>query len=263
MIFFYAKLGGGLRLTQQIISIFLLTVSMTGNSFSSEYKEREVHLFILSGQSNMAELNINESFLPAVQSRFGDDVVLVVKDAHHGQGIERWYKTDSGYFHYMWNLINGRALESRGELYLQLMTKVKVKIDGYKLASITFVWMQGERDALTEKGYQYKDSWHGLVKNLKDDFATEEISFVIGRLSDFDLKNEKYPHWSVMRNIQVSLANADINSLWVDTDGYNGNNNDLHYTKEGYKRLGASFARKAIELIEKRNSLIFKEAIKN
>ena len=43
------------------------------------------HLFILSGQSNMAGLRPQESFTPAVVAAFGKSEVIVVKDAHGGQ----------------------------------------------------------------------------------------------------------------------------------------------------------------------------------
>ena len=49
------------------------------------------HLFILSGQSNMAGLNPNESFTPTVQKAFGKENVIVVKDALGGRPIRCWY----------------------------------------------------------------------------------------------------------------------------------------------------------------------------
>ena len=47
------------------------------------------HLFILSGQSNMVGLRPNESFKPMVDREFGKQNVIVVKDAHSGQPIQR------------------------------------------------------------------------------------------------------------------------------------------------------------------------------
>jgi arylsulfatase A-like enzyme len=45
--------------------------------------EQKKHLFILSGQSNMAGLNPEISFTPAVETAFGKDNVIVVKDDLH------------------------------------------------------------------------------------------------------------------------------------------------------------------------------------
>ena len=48
------------------------------------------HLFILSGQSNMAKFNEKTTFIPAVEAAFGRENVIVVKDAQGGQPIQRW-----------------------------------------------------------------------------------------------------------------------------------------------------------------------------
>jgi len=55
-------------------------------------QDPSTHLFILSGQSNMEQLNPEDSFIPAVQAEFGAENVVVVKDAWGGQPIRRWYK---------------------------------------------------------------------------------------------------------------------------------------------------------------------------
>jgi hypothetical protein len=91
---------------------------------------------------------------------------------------------------------------------------------------------------------------------LKEDLKKDEIHFVIGRLSDFDMQDQKYKQWTMVREIQVKLATDDPNGEWVDTDDLNnkgpdGKQNDLHYTRDGYKLLGERFAEKAIALIKK------------
>ena len=99
----------------------------------------------------------------------------------------------------------------------------------------------------------------GLIVQLKEDLGRDDINFVIGRLSDFDMANEKYPHWTMIRKAQVEVAKSDPRGSWVNTDDLNdGKNkqgeeikNDLHYSVEGYKILGLRFAEKSIELIKK------------
>ena len=54
--------------------------------------EKKVRLFILSGQSNMAGLNPDLSFTPAIKKEFPDDKVIVVKHAIGGRPIRLWYK---------------------------------------------------------------------------------------------------------------------------------------------------------------------------
>ena len=51
------------------------------------------HLFILSGQSNMAGLDPKISFIPVAEEEFGHDNIIVIKDSQNGHPIRRWHKT--------------------------------------------------------------------------------------------------------------------------------------------------------------------------
>jgi len=224
-----------------IVNVLLLASSIIGC-------EQGKHLFILSGQSNMAAMDPAISFIPAVNKKFGKDNVIVVKDAHSGEYIRKWYKK--------WQSADGEKPESTGELYDVLMKKVTAAIEGKKLKTVSFIWMQGEADAKKD-GKVYESSLKGLLQQLKDDLNFQDVNFVIGRLSDY--KSKKFKHWKLIRQVQVKVADADPRAAWVNTDDLNdGRNkkgkkvrNDLHYSVEGYKILGERFAAKAIELIEK------------
>lgn len=211
----------------------------------------EKHLFILSGQSNMAGLKPEESFIPTVEKEFGKENVIVVKSAQGGQPIRRWFKE--------WKDASGNKPGKNGDLYDVLMKKVTPAIKDQKLKSVTFLWMQGERDAKEKHGEVYKASFNGVLEQVKKDLGLKELNFVIGRLSDFDMENKKYPQWTMLRKIQVELAEESSNGAWVDTDDLNdGKNrkgkdikNDLHYSAEGYVTFGKRLADKAIGLIKK------------
>lgn len=212
------------------------------------------HLFILSGQSNMAGMKPKESFTPAVEKEFGKENVIVVKDAHGGQPIRRWYKD--------WKSADGSRPDKTGDLYDRLIEKVKAETTNgdRKIGTVTFVWMQGERDAKEEHGEIYAASLQGLFEQLVSDLGRDDLNFVIGRLSDFDLPNQNYPHWTLVREQQVALAEKNENCVWVDTDDLNdGKNrsgktikNDLHYSAEGYVILGQRFADQAIQMVKSR-----------
>ena len=85
------------------------------------------------------------------------------------------------------------------------------------------------------------------------------MNFIIGRLSDFDMENSKYPHWTMIRDIQVKVAESNSRFEWINTDDLNDGLNrngkeikdDLHMSAEGYVTMGKRFADKAIELIKK------------
>lgn len=207
------------------------------------------HLFILSGQSNMAGLKPAESFTPTVEKEFGKDNVIIVFDAQGGQPIRRWHKD--------WKPADGPNTEKNGDLYDRLFEKVKRAAAGQELASVSFLWMQGERDAKEGHGSVYEASMKGLLKQVADDLKRDEVNVVIGRLSDFGLKKPGYKDWDVVRKAQVKVAEDASKGAWVDTDDLNDGKNrggkeikdDLHYSQEGYVTFGIRLADAAIKLI--------------
>lgn len=233
----------------RIEKIFLLLIVVLGWA-SLASADEGVHLFVLSGQSNMQGHRPDEAFTPAVNEAFGESNVLVIQDALGGQPIQRWYKG--------WKSPEGKQPETTGDLYDRLMSKVKPAVEGKQLASVTFIWMQGERDAKMKWGPVYEASLIGLYDQFRKDIGRDDVNFVIGRLSDFDMDNKRYPHWTMIRDIQVKVAESSPRFRWVNTDDLNdGKNragkaiaNDLHYSGEGYKTLGKRFADCSKELIQ-------------
>ncbi len=217
----------------------------------TEAQEPGKHLFILSGQSNMQGHRPDEAFTPAVEQALGKDRVIVIQDALGGQPIQRWYKD--------WESPNDTRPETRaGDLYERLMNKVQPAIKGSSLDSVTFIWMQGERDAKMQWSAAYEESLLGLYRQVCKDVGRDDVGFVIGRLSDFDLDNARYPHWTKIRQIQEQVAQANPRFVLVNTDDLNDGvnrrgkeiKNDLHYSAAGYRTLGKRFAESALGLIE-------------
>ena len=223
--------------------LLLLLVVVANMAVADEPSPQKMHLFILSGQSNMAKLDPAISFTPTVTKALAEDQVIVVKDAEGGQPIRRWYKN--------WKPASGENRKPVGDLYDQLMQKVNATLDGKKPDTITFLWMQGERDAREKNGAVYGASLKGLLDQLAQDLQREDISVVIGRLSDHGVDNPNIPDWNVIREAQVSLAEANPRREWVDTDDLNGPDDNLHLTKDGYRILGERFAEAALKLLAK------------
>ena len=236
---------------RQILVSMILSIFVTVTAQAADKADQGKHLFILSGQSNMAGMNPKVSFAPTVAAKFGKENVIVVKSAQGGQPIRKWYKK--------WTDANGKPSKSAGERYDILMKQVSLAIKGQTLKSVTFVWMQGERDARENHGKVYEASLKGLLAQLSGDLKRQDINFVIGRLSDWGLKNSGRPDWKLIREVQVKVADGSPRGAWVDTDDLNDGLNekgkeikdDLHYSVKGYTLLGKRFAEKSIELIKK------------
>ena len=232
--------------TKTIILLSLLVFIIS----SCELKQDGKHLFILSGQSNMAELRPEESFTPAIEGKLGEENVIVVKDALGAQPIRRWYQD--------WKPLEGDEPKAQPDLYDRLMNKVYKAIENEKIETVTFIWMQGERDAREKLGEVYEESLIGLYRQLSNDLKRKDINFIIGRLSDFGMSNEKYPHWTMIRDIQVKVAESNPRFAWINTDDLNDGINrrgkeiedDIHMSAEGYVIMGKRFAEKSIRLIE-------------
>lgn len=226
------------------VIIYLLLFFCVGELVAAEKQElKKHHLFILSGQSNMRRLNPDLTFTPTLKKAFPNDEIVVVKDAKGGTPIRFWSKPAA----------SARSAQSPGSgaLYDRLLGKVKRTLGKSTFDTVTFVWMQGETDAMKNNADTYEASLLAVIDQLKKDLCREDLNFVLGRLSDFGLERGKFSSaWETIRNVQVQVAAMGNNhGAWVDTDDLNGDKNDLHYTDEGYDKLGERFASAAIKLI--------------
>lgn len=229
----------------------ILIICLTAFIISScNTKQEGKQLFILSGQSNMAGLKPEESFTPIIETEFGNENVIVVKNAQGGAPIRRWHKE--------WKPLEGNEPKAQPDLYDTLLTKINASIQNEKISDVTFIWMQGERDAREKLGEVYEKSLIGLYSQLCYDLNRKDINFIIGRLSDFDMLNEKYPHWTMIRDIQVKVGESNSRFGWINTDDLNDGTNregdeikdDLHMSEEGYVEMGKRFANASIQIIK-------------
>lgn len=226
--------------------VFAIVIALSG---VIQAADKPAHLFILSGQSNMQGMNPKAGFEPEAGKLFPDADVAYIKVSRGGQPIRLWVTE--------WNEIAKKAgldSTSPGTKYYkpilqQFADLVKKHPDP---ASVTFCWMQGERDAKEKLSKAYEAAFTTLIANLRRDLKQPNMNFVIGRLSDFSTTGE----WESVRKTQVSLAERDKRGAWVDCDDLNNKEkngvkrDDLHYTKEGYELLGRRFVRQAKLLID-------------
>ena len=225
---------------------------MTGGLAQPEPPARTgKHLFILSGQSNMAGLKPELSFTPTVAEAFGQSDVIVVKSAYSGASIRSWAKTN----HEHPPPTGGRIPKVRGDFYPRVINAIRAAIKDQEIQTVTLVWMQGESDLNNTAYDAYLDE---LYQQLQDDLIFKDINFVIGRISDAGLDNPKRLSGRLnIRKVQAEYAEAHPRGAWVDTDDLNDRIvdgkliHDLHYTAEGSKVLGQRFAEAAIKLINR------------
>ena len=222
-------------------------------AFTSGAAEKPVHLFILTGQSNMQGLKPENSFLPEARKLLPDADVVHIKVARGGQPIRLWVAE--------WDDIAEKAGLSQknpqGPIYYKMIMEQLNPIlkEHPQPASISFCWMQGERDAKSGMEGAYEAALKQLIANLRRDLKRPDMTVVIGRISDHSPGGKWQKGWDAVRRIQVKVAADDPHGAWVDTDDVNNKvkkgkpTNDLHYTPEGYILFGQRLARQAVALI--------------
>ena len=77
-------------------------------------------------------------------------------------------------------------------------------------------WFQPAIDPAVLRSLQVRTDGRAAVDRLKrqlaqlaEDLGRKDIHFVIGRLSDFDMENKRYQHWTKVREVQVELVEID------------------------------------------------------
>jgi hypothetical protein len=237
---------------------FLLSLALSAFLTVKAEAEKPAHLFVLSGQSNMAGMDPEAGFMTEVKKLFKDEKVVYIKVAKGGQPICRWLEE--------WQDIaqkNGldenhiKRIHKGGkvEFYQPILAQYKGMLKKHpKFESVTFCWMQGERDASGGADAAYKDALKLLISKLRRDLERPDMNIVIGRLSD---ACQKKPSWAAMRKIQMEIVDEDPSGAWVDVDDLNDREKDgkvinaVHYNRpEGYNILGQRFARQGYALIK-------------
>ena len=232
------------------IAAVLLAAAM----FSAHAAEKPVHLFILSGQSNMAGMKPEAGFVPEAKALFPDADVAFIKVAKGGRPIRDWVAewNDIAKKHH----IDTTKYKQNGVPFYQMILDQMAGLQQKhpNPASITFCWMQGENDAKTKLDAAYADAMKQLIANLRRDLKRPDMKVVIARISDFGKPDDA--SWQAVRKALVAVAEDDPHGAWVDCDDLNDKtsngktNNDLHYTPEGYRVLGQRYARQAKALID-------------
>jgi hypothetical protein len=215
---------------------------------AEESAQGRKHLFLLSGQSNMTG-QLEKGFTDVVTRALGKDRVSVVRHCKPGRGIRFWvkdYELPKGHE------LHGKLISGNGEDFPKLLEIAQSAGSAKEFDTVTFVWMQGESDAIRNLGAAYAGSFTTLMERLKRELGIEKMYFVIGRISDHGLVGDKAEGWKQMREVQQQIAEANPLGTWIDTDDLNGGDEknpqgDLHYPADQYPKLGARLADAALQ----------------
>jgi uncharacterized protein YbaA (DUF1428 family) len=228
-----------------------------------------------------AKVRDQDIIKPMVEKEFGKDSVIAVRYAAGGSSIAYWLEKTID--------AHGHEVSSPGTVYPKWMTSVKTAVKGKEIASVTFIWMQGESDVLLNQKPDwkkdksmsaeiYQKNFFRLLDRIKADLKLKDINVVMGRLSDYHIhekvkQNENIVKaWTAIRGLQVKMAEEMPSSMWVNTDDLNDGlqtrrvknkgtevvkvNHDLHYTDKGYEVLSERFAKASVKLIRQSTTVV-------
>lgn len=138
------------------------------------------------------------------------------------------------------------------DLYERAVSRAKTAAPAGVIKGV--LWHQGESDT-TELGNAetYETRLTQMFKDLRDDFNQPDLPIVVGQLGDF-LTPEKYPYVEKVRRAIEHITAVVPGVGYADSRGLGHKGDDLHFSADAEKELGARFAVAMRELQRRRVS---------
>jgi len=142
-----------------------------------------------------------------------------------------------------------RRWVKRGDLYERAVSRARAAARDGLIKGV--LWHQGESDTgQQENAETYEARLAQMFQDLRQDLGLPDLPIVVGQLGDF-LTPEKYPYVEqvrgAIRHIPVVVAGVG----YAGSEGLGHKGDDLHFSAEAERELGARFARSMRELQNK------------
>lgn len=152
-----------------------------------------------------------------------------------------------------------------GSLYGDLATQVSSALTNLGPAASVdgFFWMQGEADSKSEADADaYLANFEAFIEKTRTDFGNSEMQVVLGRVNGTlypsATHGNKYAFVETVRTAQEMAATTIASSTWVDTDSFELNDDELHFSSTGQIDLGNAMAQKYLATVpEPATNLLF------
>lgn len=259
----------------QLIVLVLATISLP--TFASDIrlpKKKNMHIYLLMGQSNMAgrgkieeedktphprvlRLNYSNAWEVAVEPvhqdrKFGLGVgpglsfgkhmaesdekatIALVPCAVGGTPLSRWSRS--------------------GDLYSNALVRAKIAMKDGTLKGI--LWHQGETDSTDLQNAQtYEDRLVKMIGDLREDLGETKVPFVVGQIGEFLYTRKDPAKTRYARTINDGLANipnrVPNTACWKAT-GLTHSGDEVHFDTKSEREMGRRFAEEMLKLQKKR-----------
>ncbi len=255
------------------VKIVLLLTSLTFLLSASKIQPKNLDLFLLIGQSNMAGRGVLESDIaittPGIWMVNSNDEWVPAKNPVHfdkptvvgvGPGLsfaERVYSTRNkrniglipcavgGSGIDQW--IAGVRHEQTGiNPYDAMIERVRVAQQSGKIRAV--LWHQGESDSSLEKSEVYEEKLRQFFVKLRKDLKLKETPIIMGELGHFYIA--KNPTAVQINKAMIHLASTERYLYYVSSEGLKDKGDETHFDSASAKILGERYAEKYLSVIK-------------
>lgn len=249
---------------KQIVFLFLLMLSETYGQLLPILPQKQFHLYLLAGQSNMAGrgkvdslskqthprvwmLNKANEWIPATDPMHFDKPIAGV-----GPGLtfgKIMAEADTNvYIGLIPCAVGGSSIEAWNPDSIHRQTMAYPWNDAIKRTNIALekgtlkgiLWHQGEADCKANKTPSYAAKLTDLVRRFRKVFRQNKLPFVAGTLSDFWV--EWNPDAEVINQIIKELPKKVPITAIALTTGLTGMSDKTHFDTDGARKLGKRYA---------------------
>ncbi|VAW10372.1 probable acetyl xylan esterase AxeA [hydrothermal vent metagenome] len=255
--------------------IFILVFSISCN------KEREKHVYLLIGQSNMAGRGAIETiditphknvfmftrnkqwvlakepmhfarperigvgpgfaFGRKMAKNYPNADIYLIPCAVGATSIQKW---ERGAYHKTTQIYPYDSAMS--------VTKEALKVGELK----GILWHQGESDSKPKRSAKYEERLKELMQRIRTELNADSVPIVVGELGRFHAKRRPYADSinEIINRVPQFIPFTAVVSSETLTD----RNDSTHFDSKSYRKLGKRYANKMIELQKKRSDFFYR-----
>ncbi|MBA2115571.1 sialate O-acetylesterase [Bremerella alba] len=257
-------------------TLILLVLATSAKAQTKQASQKNLELYVLMGQSNMAgrgELeDTPEPIHPRVQMlTFENQWEPAIEPLHNdnphlaGAGLGASFAKEMAEAKPMATIgivpcaVGGTPLsrwQKGGELYERTLKRIQAAMPAGKLKGI--VWHQGETDALDpDLASSYGERLSTMIEDLRTDLSMPKLPFVAGQVGDFapDMRKGKTNHWKMVNRQIADLPQRNTSVAVVESVGLSDQGDSVHFDTPSLRTFGKRYAAAMIDLQAKAGSV--------
>jgi hypothetical protein len=241
----------------------------TVTNVPAQQAPRDLDLFLLIGQSNMAGRGVPEAedkqpipsvfmldkamqWAPAIDPLHSDkpDIAGVGIGRSFAKELQR--QRPGARIGLIPAAFGGTSLEQwkpGGKLYTDAVARCRKAMESGTLRGI--LWHQGEADSgKPELAHNYRYRWAAFIQQLRADLAVPDVPVVVGQLGEFySVRNGGKSPYAHIINEHLAMLPLDVKHVaFVSSAGLKDKGDGVHFDTAGLKTFGRRYAFSFLQL---------------